>query len=451
MTFLRHHKSHAEEESSFPGPSNLTVKIAIIREELVALTHDPLIAVVLNQLLYWTQRVSDFDLLVAEENTSPLKNKKAHGWFYKSSQELIEETLLQVSKVTMRRYLNFLVKHGWLSERGNPHYKWDKTTQYRLNLSKLQADLQALGWSIPGFTEDLVLPQASKCSTEDTKNKNSRKSRKSKIEASKLNESTFEVKEIAPSKVKKLNIITETTAKTKNKEHTHRARKDSSLNSDLISSSMIELWQKYVGQEGIQLNKTRQEKLPFLLSLHFENDLSKWEEFCKRIKASPFLMGEGPNKWHITFNWILLKGNILKVLEGSYDSPETIKHRKEVKAKDIRRQKTKSILESITDPLWQEWCDQLSEFPQNGFSPVHKPLYWYELERISNARFLDFDGRLVTIASSDPKVLNAIEDNRFQLATVVLRRFPNSRGIRTELIPIKTSIHPPSNNRRHNP
>ena len=438
MTVLPHHytKMRGENNSSLLAlnshekPSN----VAIIREELVMLTNNPSIAVVLNQLLYWTQRISDFDLLIAEENSS--ENKRAHGWFYKSAQELIEETMIQVSKVTMRRYLSFLAEQGWLLERGNPKYKWDKTTQYRLNLSQLQSDLQTLGYSLPGFSEDQFLLQASKCSFEGTKLKKPKKSRESKIEASKLQKSTLEGERNRPSKGKKCSFIylTETTTKTTNKDHTPRVCKKSSIQlKEEKSSSMVELWQKHIGQDEVQLTKKRKSQLNSLLNLHFENDLSKWEDFCKRVKASPFLMGEGPNKWHVTFHWILLKDNILKVLEGNYDSPDIIQQKKEIKAEDIRREKTKDVLESIQDPFWKDWCSQLSEFPQ-GYLPVNKPLTWWQLERIKNAQFLDFDERLVFIGSSDPNVLKEIEDNRFQVASVVSRTFPTLRSVRTELI-----------------
>ncbi|MBP9692992.1 MAG: hypothetical protein KBD90_06690, partial [Alphaproteobacteria bacterium] len=44
-------------------------KVAVIRKELVVLTGDTDIAVVLNQLLYWSQRVKDYDLLIDEEQS----------------------------------------------------------------------------------------------------------------------------------------------------------------------------------------------------------------------------------------------------------------------------------------------------------------------------------------------------------------------------------------------
>ena len=135
------------------GGKCLSPKMVPLREEFVALTHDPLVAIVLNQLLYWTQRVKDFDLLLEEEqflnpecNVSP-----RHGWIYKTSKELIIETMILVDRTTMRRYLKTLIDKGWLEERSNPHNRWDKTSQYRLNLRKLQEDLWKIGFDLPGI------------------------------------------------------------------------------------------------------------------------------------------------------------------------------------------------------------------------------------------------------------------------------------------------------------
>jgi hypothetical protein len=131
-------------------------KISIAREEFVDLTQDLLIAMVLNQLLYWSQRVRDFDLFLEEEKAFNTEHERParYGWFYKSAIELSEETMLRLTKVTMRKYLHCLIENGWISERANPLNKWDRTTQYRVNLKNLHIDLQKLGWDLPGFPKD---------------------------------------------------------------------------------------------------------------------------------------------------------------------------------------------------------------------------------------------------------------------------------------------------------
>ncbi|KAB2832260.1 MAG: MarR family transcriptional regulator, partial [Caedimonadaceae bacterium] len=126
-------------------------QVAVIRKEFVMLTGDPFSAVILNQLMYWTQRVRDFDLLLKEECTfRPDCNvPPRHGWIYKTAHDLIEETLLGISHPTMRKYLKLLIDRGWIDERAHPIDKWNKTTQYRVNLRKLQEDLMAIGRNLP--------------------------------------------------------------------------------------------------------------------------------------------------------------------------------------------------------------------------------------------------------------------------------------------------------------
>src|SRR3546814_12607603 len=81
--------------------------VSIIRREFVVLTGNHFCAVILNQLLYWTLRVKDFDNLLREErfynaecNTAP-----RHGWIYKTAQELNQETMLGLSPPSIRKYL----------------------------------------------------------------------------------------------------------------------------------------------------------------------------------------------------------------------------------------------------------------------------------------------------------------------------------------------------------
>ena len=132
--------------TSIPYPKTQESKVSLIRREFVELTNNPLMAAVLNQLVYWSQRVADFDLFWEEESSSINTSSHQHGWFYNSASELLEETMIRVTPITMRRYLNFLMEQGWIQTRVNPRYKWDRTIQYHVNLRKLYADLQSLGF-----------------------------------------------------------------------------------------------------------------------------------------------------------------------------------------------------------------------------------------------------------------------------------------------------------------
>lgn len=132
------------------------LKRAIIKEELVELTGCYKKAIILNQFIYWSQRVSDFDKFINEENARREREgyeliKLEHGWIYKTSDELSMEIMMKTSHKNIRIHIKYLVEKGWISERTNPIYKWDKTLQYRVNISKIQDDLLEIGYFLEGY------------------------------------------------------------------------------------------------------------------------------------------------------------------------------------------------------------------------------------------------------------------------------------------------------------
>ncbi len=142
-------------------PSQKKLKRVVIKEEMVELTGDYRIAILLQQFIYWSRKVEDFDRFIQEEQIrrgEELDISFKHGWFWKKAEDLCEECMLFVhskngekkkyTKDTIRKYIKYLVKNGWLSERDNPDpkYRFDKTKQYRVNLQKINRDLQSLGY-----------------------------------------------------------------------------------------------------------------------------------------------------------------------------------------------------------------------------------------------------------------------------------------------------------------
>ena len=137
------------------GPTKL--KRAVVKEEYVVLTGSVDKALILNQFVYWSERVRDFDLFIKEENYRKESHgaenleELCHGWIYKTAQELSEETMLGKSAQTIRRLIDDLVEQGWIQARRNPKYKWDQTYQYRVNLYKIQFDLFLAGYPFDGY------------------------------------------------------------------------------------------------------------------------------------------------------------------------------------------------------------------------------------------------------------------------------------------------------------
>lgn len=142
-------------------PTVRKLKRVVLKEELVALTGCYKQAIILNQFLYWSERVRDFDKLIKEEQarSAGVDIELRHGWIYKPAAELAEETLLGLSKGNMRTHIKRLVEAGWIVERRNPHAKMDHTLQYRVNFVKLRQDLQAIGYDLHGYVFDEPEPE----------------------------------------------------------------------------------------------------------------------------------------------------------------------------------------------------------------------------------------------------------------------------------------------------
>lgn len=136
------------------------LKRITIKEELVKLTGDYKKAIILQQFIYWSERIKDVDKFLKEEKQRLANHNISegdatidfqNGWIYKKAEELSEETMLGLTKSNIGTHVKYLVEHGWLDSRRNPKYKWDKTLQYRVNIVKIQQDLQLIGYNLEGY------------------------------------------------------------------------------------------------------------------------------------------------------------------------------------------------------------------------------------------------------------------------------------------------------------
>ncbi len=130
------------------------LKRVIIKEEFVELTGDHIKALILNQFLYWTERVKGFDRFIQEERSRAEKEdieinvSESRGWIYKTADDLSDELMLNLSSDTIDKHVRSLVEMKYLLERKSPTYKWDKKHQYQVNLVKLNSDLMKLGFPL---------------------------------------------------------------------------------------------------------------------------------------------------------------------------------------------------------------------------------------------------------------------------------------------------------------
>lgn len=183
------------------SPESKKLKRMVIKEELVELLGDFKKAVILNQFIYWSERVKDTDIFLQEE----IKRKEKHGlvadfklqygWIYKTAEELSEETMLGLSKASMGRHITEIIKMGYLERRNNPTYKWDKTNQYRVNLLLIIKDLNERGYALENYplydAFSKMKPQDFKTKRQSNQNETAIPEITSKITSNKLNKNIY--------------------------------------------------------------------------------------------------------------------------------------------------------------------------------------------------------------------------------------------------------------------
>ena len=209
------------------------LKRVVIKEELVELTGDFRPALILNQFIYWIEKMYDTDKYILEEKERALKHDmevsidESKGWIYKTAEELNEELMIGMSVPTIRKYIKQLVEKGYLIQRRNPKYKWDKTMQYRVDLYKVQLDLGKLGYVLDGFkllpnikiVEEIEIVEEVKEENEDIKeNENKEASTFAEVEASKNLENLIDNNIIPQKEENNASDFMEEDIETKNKK-----------------------------------------------------------------------------------------------------------------------------------------------------------------------------------------------------------------------------------------
>lgn len=151
-------------------------------------------------------------------------------------------------------------------------------------------------------------------------------------------------------------ITTEIT--TKNSLSTKQNQKSNislAKKNNVRENEMIKIWNDVIEKElGREINYTssRGKLLNKRLRDFFNDDLSKWNEFCQKIVKSKFLMGEKTD-FRVQLDWVLEEANLVKVLEGSYNrAGEIIKQNND----EVYTEKElmNEIQKSDTPEFWQQ-------------------------------------------------------------------------------------------------
>lgn len=257
----------------------IKLKRAVIKEEFVAITGDFIKAVILNQFIYWSERMNDVDEYIKQENQRAEKHgietqDLTYGWIYKTADELSAETMLNLKHNTMRTHIKELEKMGYICSRRNPKYKWDQTLQYRVDIVKVSEALNELGYSLDGY-KVRIIPQC----------------QKSTFECSKID---IPVSEIDIHKFENRHAIPETTTEITFKE------KD--------ISNKLDISKKKVEKKSTFKKPTADEVRDYCLSANINIDADRFIDF---YESKGWKVGSAPMKdWKATVrNWSRRENN----------------------------------------------------------------------------------------------------------------------------------------------
>ena len=115
---------------------------------------------------------------------------------------------------------------------------------------------------------------------------------------------------------KELNTKELNTKEVSTKEYTHVKNEFLQACED-IKNKWIKIAQEY-DLSGKQL-KIDDKRKKAIKNLFKEYSVEELLQAIDKIHISKFMQGDNKNKWQVTFDWLIKKANLLKVLEGNYD------------------------------------------------------------------------------------------------------------------------------------
>ena len=303
------------------------LKRSVIKEELVELTGDFKLAIVLGQMIYWSEKVKDIDAYIVEEKERYMKfgtdeddipsMELSNGWIYKKAEELSDETMIGVKPKAMRSYLKALVDEGWLDQRRNPRIKMDRVLQYRVNIAKIQKDLLALGYCLDGY--GINLGDISQIQNGEIQNKKQEQPGGEVENTKRLKENSSSQKENRKvekdaRKGEKEKAIPEITTETT----TELLKEDAEGKSEPpVPYKKIQDMYNETCSNFPKIRKLTNERKKHMKARFREygNRIDVFEELFEKISGSKYLNDQ---QW-ADFDWFIKENNMTKVLEGKYD------------------------------------------------------------------------------------------------------------------------------------
>ena len=104
--------------------------------------------------------------------------------------------------------------------------------------------------------------------------------------------------------------------------NTSNSKSNSKSKSNNINySNIMESWNKVIPTSHIQqMNDTRKNLFKSRFKPYFKGSYEEWNNFLIKISNISFLWGSNDRQWKADFNWVLNENNLLKILEGKYES-----------------------------------------------------------------------------------------------------------------------------------
>ena len=134
-------------------------------------------------------------------------------------------------------------------------------------------------------------------------------------------------------------------------------------------NEMLKIWNEVVEEKNeakIKLTPKREQLLNLRLKDFFNDDISEWKNFCKKIASSKFLMGE-ITKFKVQLDWTLIEDNLLKIIENSYgigdrlvDNDNSVNVIEEVVNDPIWRRVREELKNQLGEGMFKSWISKLS-------------------------------------------------------------------------------------------
>jgi len=106
--------------------------------------------------------------------------------------------------------------------------------------------------------------------------------------------------------------------------HSNASNSNSNSNSNsknINYSNIMKAWNRIIPTSHIQqMNDTRKNLFRSRFKPYFKESYEEWEKFLSRISKISFLWGSNDRQWKADFNWVLNENNLLKILEGKYET-----------------------------------------------------------------------------------------------------------------------------------